>query len=168
MRLLKVGPRGELSLTEDFDRDIAPYAILSHTWGADKDEVTFHDIANGLGKSKHGYDEMEFCGGQARKDRLEYVWVDTCCINKANYAELAEAITSTFRWYSEAAKCYIFLSDVSSRKRTLIGTNLSWEAALRTSKWFTRGWTLQELLTLGQVEFYSREGHYLGNKNSLE
>jgi WD40 repeat protein len=91
MRLLKVGRRGELSLTEDFVHNIPPYAILSHTWGADKDEVTFDDMAEGPGKSKHGYTKMEFCGKQARKNGLEYLWVDTCCINKANHTELSEA-----------------------------------------------------------------------------
>ena len=79
MRLLKVGSCGELSLTEDLVRDIPPYAILSHTWGADKDEVTFGDWTNERGKSKPGYTKIEFCGKEAQKDRLEHIWVDTCC-----------------------------------------------------------------------------------------
>jgi Heterokaryon incompatibility protein (HET) len=169
MRLLKVGRCGELSLTEDFVHNIPPYAILSHTWGADKDEVTFDDLVKGLGKSKHGYTKMEFCGKQARKDGLEYIWVDTCCINKANHTELSEAITSMFRWYHDAAKCYVYLSNVSARKRDNNGqTQRTWESAFRISKWFTRGWTLQELLAPKSVEFFSREGDLLGDKNMLE
>jgi Heterokaryon incompatibility protein (HET) len=169
MRLLKVGPHGELSLTEDFVHDIPPYAILSHTWGADKDEVTFDDLVKGLGKRKHGYTKIEFCGKQARKDGLKYIWVDTCCINKANHTELSEAITSMFRWYRDAVKCYAYLSDVFARKHDNNGqTQRTWESAFRISRWFTRGWTLQELLAPKSVKFFSREGELLGDKKILE
>ena len=117
MRLLKLDSPGKLSLTKDLLYDVPPYAILSHTWGADEDEVTFSDLEHGSGKSKTGgYAKLRFCGEQARKDGIEYFWVDTCCINKANHAELSEAITSMFRWYRDAVKCYVYLSDVSARK----------------------------------------------------
>jgi hypothetical protein len=62
MRLLKCGSYGELSLTKDFVDDAPSYAILSHTWGADEDEVTFHDLENGSGTSKAGYAKLQFCG----------------------------------------------------------------------------------------------------------
>jgi Heterokaryon incompatibility protein (HET) len=91
MRLLKWGSRGELSLTKDFVDDVPPYAILSHTWGADKDEVTLNDLgdlANGSGKSKAGYIKLQFCEGKAKRDGIKYIWVDTCCINKADFTEL--------------------------------------------------------------------------------
>jgi hypothetical protein len=95
--------------------------------------------------------------------------VDTCCINKANYAELPEAITSMFRWYHNAVKCYVYLSDVSARKRDYNGqTERIWESGFRTSRWFKRGWTLQELIAPTSVEFFSREGEYIGDKKSLE
>ena len=99
MRLLKYGPLGEISLTEDLVDDIPAYTILSHTWGADADEVTFDDIERGQGKSKAGYEKIRFCARQARKNGLQYFWVDTCCINKSNHTELSEAIASMFRWY---------------------------------------------------------------------
>ena len=168
MRLLKIGSRGELSLTKDIVDNIPPYAILSHTWGADHDEVTFDDLENGLGKSKAGYAKLQFCGKQTRKDGLEYFWVDTCCINKANNTELSEAITSMFRWYREAVKCYVYLSDVSVRKRNNDQTERTWEFAFRRSRWFTRGWTLQELIAPQSVEFFSREGERLSNKSMFE
>ena len=79
MRLLKFDSNGELSLLKDFFEDIPSYAILSHTWGADDDEVTFNDLKDGSAKSKAGYAKIQFCGEQARRDDLQYFWVDTCC-----------------------------------------------------------------------------------------
>lgn len=105
MRLLRRCDAGEFSLTEHLrgEDTIPPYAILSHTWGADPDEVTFEDMTNGTGKDKAGYKKIRFCGEQARQDGLQYFWVDTCCIDKANKAELTHAINSMFRWYRNAA-----------------------------------------------------------------
>ncbi len=102
MHLLKLGSHREVSLTKDFGDDPPRYAILSHTWRVDEDEVTFNDLESGAGTRKAGYAKLEFCGKQAKKDGLEYFWVDTCCINKSNYTELSEAIASMFRWYRNA------------------------------------------------------------------
>ena len=169
MRLLKLSQYGELSLTKDLVLNIPPYAILSHTWGDDDDEVTFDDLEQGLAKSKVGYTKLQFCGHQARKDKIHYFWVDTCCINKANHAELSEAITSMFRWYRDAVKCYVYLSDVTTRKSDRNGqSGQAWQSAFRISRWFTRGWTLQELLAPRCVEFFSREQKLLGDKKTLE
>ena len=168
MRLVKTGGRGELSLTKDLIEDIPRYAILSHAWGEDDEEVTFNDLKDGSGNNKAGYTKIQFCGEQAQRDGLQHFWVDTCCIDKANHVELSEAIASMFRWYGNAVKCYVFLSDVSARKRGNEEMERAWESAFRESRWFTRGWTLQELLAPQQVEFYSREGERLGDKNTLE
>jgi hypothetical protein len=170
MRLLERNNSSEFSLTQDFGDDIPQYAILSHTWGADTEEVTFRDLMDGTGKSKGGYDKIRFCGEQARRDGLQYFWVDTCCIDKSNNNELSEAINSMFRWYRNAAKCYVYLSDVP---RPAFDTNdksnqLPWESAFRKSRWFTRGWTLQELIAPASVEFFSKDWEQLGNKPSLE
>jgi hypothetical protein len=105
----------EFSLTKDLIDNVPPYAILSHTWGDDDEEATFQDLAQDVGKNKAGYRKILFCEEQATRDGLQYVWVDTCCIDKSNSTELAEAINSMFRWYREAAKCYVYLSDVSTR-----------------------------------------------------
>jgi hypothetical protein len=70
-------------------------------------------MTEGNGRSKTGFDKIRFCGEQARRDGLQYFWVDTCCIDKSNAVELQEAINSMFRWYRNAAKCYVYLSDVS-------------------------------------------------------
>jgi hypothetical protein len=100
---------------------------------------------------------------QAKLDGLDYVWVDTCCIDKANNTELTKAINSMFRWYKDAKRCYVFLSDV--RNDTLEGNG---ESVFRQSRWFDRGWTLQELLAPHSVEFFSRNGARLGEKESLK
>jgi hypothetical protein len=101
---------------------------------------------------------------------LQYFWVDTCCIDKSNAVELQEAINSMFRWYQNAVKCYVYLSDVSIKKRKATDsfTEYTWEPAFRSSKWFTRGWTLQELVAPTLVEFFSKDQEFLGDKRRLE
>ncbi|KAH8746601.1 heterokaryon incompatibility protein-domain-containing protein [Diaporthe sp. PMI_573] len=142
MRLLELKSNGGVCLTKDLIGNIPPYAILSHTWGNDDDEVTFKDLTEDSGKTKCGYDKILFCATQASNDGLQYIWIDTCCIDKSNNAELSEAIISMFRWYRNAAKCYIYLADVSTTGQD--PTAQFWALAFRNSKWFTRGWTLQE------------------------
>ncbi|RYP75529.1 hypothetical protein DL770_007382 [Monosporascus sp. CRB-9-2] len=177
MRLLTRDQNGELSLTKDLFDEIPPYAILSHRWSENTaEEVTFKDIENGAGKTKSAYRKIEFCAEQARRDGLQYFWVDTCCIDKSTMDEVQASINSMFRWYRDAAQCYVYLSDVSmtavlSQNGSQADSDqveLSREAVLRGSKWFTRGWTLQELLAPASVQFFSREGLRLGDKISLE
>ncbi|TKA46136.1 hypothetical protein B0A54_02943 [Friedmanniomyces endolithicus] len=170
MRLLRLSDHGGLSLTKHDDDKLPPYAILSHTWGDEDDEVTFDDLSrDDCGRGKAGYDaKLLFCGRQARKDDLLGFWVDTCCIRKESDAELSEALNCMFRWYRQSAKCYVYLQDVSALKRDRDSEQPIWEAAFRKSRWFTRGWTLQELIAPRVVEFWSRDGHFLGTKESLE
>lgn len=166
MRLLQIKAEGVYSLTEFLGNNIPQYAILSHTWGSSDQEVTFRDLQNHTGKNKAGYAKIDFCGRRATFDNLEYFWVDTCCIDKSSSAELTEAINSMFRWYLNAARCYVYLSDVS-----IHGSDQAeqlWKPALLQSRWFSRGWTLQELIAPASVEFFSQEGERLGDKNSLE
>jgi hypothetical protein len=89
MRLLYYTSAGELCWTEDLigDDTIPPYAILSHTWDEGQ-EVTFKDLENNSGKSKTGYNKIQFCAQQAKHDGLKHFWVDTCCIDKTNHSEL--------------------------------------------------------------------------------
>jgi hypothetical protein len=161
MRLLQRLDTGAFSLTEDLSDDTIPlYAILSHTW-VDGQEVTYQDLEAGTGEHKSGYDKLRFCAEQAKCDSLQYFWVDTCCIDKSNYAELSREINAMFRRYRDASRCYVYLSDVSSSSAT------SWEHSFEASRWFTRGWTLQELLAPNSVEFFSKERTRLGDKKSL-
>jgi hypothetical protein len=165
MRLLRYHG-GQISLTEHLPDDIPQYAILSHRWGLPEDEVTFDDMKNGTAKAKRGYQKLQFCAKQSLEDKLEYFWIDTCCINKSDNTELQYAINSMFRWYNDAQKCYVYLMDVSTSQGKQ--DQRHWEPAFRDSEWFTRGWTLQELIAPSLVEFFSNEGTLLGNKSSLE
>jgi hypothetical protein len=167
MRLLKLKDNGEISLTKDITHPTTSYAILSHTWGNDDEEVNFEDLKDGSGKTKDGYKKLRFCGQQAARDGLQYFWVDTCCIDKSNSTELSEAINSMFRWYRNAARCYAYLIDVSTNDQIDLSLQ-PWEAAFGNSRWFTRGWTLQELIAPRSVQFFCSNGNRLGDKNSLE
>jgi hypothetical protein len=161
MRLLRIEVGGNVSLVERVGNSIPRYAILSHTWGEDNEEFNFNDVTNDTGKQKPGFRKIQFCGEQAAKDELEYFWVDTCCIDKSSSTELQEAINSMFQWYSRAAKCYVYLADVSCNDL------VNGEQSFRKSRWFTRGWTLQELLAPKYVDFYSLEREHIGDKNTM-
>jgi hypothetical protein len=170
MRLLERKPDDELIFTDWTGKQPPAYAILSHTWATDsREEVSFQDVEAGSGKSKAGWKKIEFCAEKAAADGLRYFWIDTCCIDKKNAVELATAINSMFKWYQKAARCYVYLSDVSIRgEGQLEQFNPAWEAAFRKSRWFTRGWTLQELIAPSSVDFFSMEGERIGTRLSLE
>lgn len=177
MRLLERNAAGEVRLTGDLlDREIPQYAILSHTWRRGE-EVLFKDLTDvftalpdGTGEEKLGYKKIRFCGDQAWRDGLQFFWVDTVCIDKSSSSELQETINRMFSFYRRAEKCYVYLADVS---RPVFDAEEQsdqprWKAAFRKSRWFTRGWTLQELIAPTSVEFYSEEGVKLGSRKSLE
>jgi Heterokaryon incompatibility protein (HET) len=151
MRLLTLDDGGRLSLTGPFNQDIPEYAILSHTWGPDGEEVTYEDMMKGTGNDKPGYKKLQFCAEQARRHGLRYSWVNTCCINKSSGPELDKAIRSMFRWYAAATRCYVYLSDAPDLK----DPTSTVESAFAKSRWFTRGWILQELVAPKSVEFFS-------------
>ncbi|KAI9163364.1 Vegetative incompatibility protein [Paramyrothecium foliicola] len=122
--------------------------------------------AQNTGVTKAGYRKIKFCGDRAASDGIRYFWVDSCCIDKSSSAELSEAIISMFKWYQQAKTCYVYLPDVSS-DTSQIERPPSWKLAFRNSRWFTCGWTLQELIAPSQVEFFSAKGQLLGTKSSL-
>ena len=169
MRLLKCLPGGDFELISFNDDDPPLYAILSHSW-TEGQEVTYNELVAGTGKDKTGYAKICFCGGRAAADGLQYFWVDTCCIDKSTSDELSTAINSMFRWYQRASKCYVYLSDVFVPEEVTDAEafRIMWEEAFRRSRWFMRGWTLQELLAPATVEFFSKEGKRLGSRISLE
>ncbi|KAI1353157.1 vegetative incompatibility protein HET-E-1 [Xylaria sp. FL0043] len=170
MTLMRVRHDESFAFTEDLIEDVPPYAILSHTWGHDSQEVTFKDILDGTGQQKEGYRKLQFCCKQAAFDSLDHIWVDTCCIDKTNSVELSEAINSMFQWYANAEKCYVYLADVSKSHTEHVEEPLrsTWKREFRASRWFTRGWTLQELIAPSSVEFFAWNGQRLGDKRSLE
>lgn len=162
MRLINV----ESLVLEEFisvDGDVPKYAILSHTWGAS--EVTFQDFTNPdktIRSGKTGFSKIQATCDLAAKAGLSHVWVDTCCIDKTSSAELTEAINSMFRWYRAAEVCYAWLADLPTDTDGRVLTH-----QLGKCRWFTRGWTLQELLAPRRVEFYDESWIFRGTKEDL-
>ncbi|TLD09674.1 hypothetical protein PspLS_11399 [Pyricularia sp. CBS 133598] len=140
---------------ENLQPESSRYATLSHTW--EDGEITFQDwslrMAPGMIKV------LETCQ-LARSKMIPYVWVDTCCIDKTSSAELSEAINSMFRWYDMGEVCFVYLSDLvaTKQKRVKVLDKIS------TCRWFTRGWTLQELIAPKLVEFYDANWQLVGTK----
>ncbi|KAK4108513.1 HET-domain-containing protein [Canariomyces notabilis] len=133
--------------------DGTPYAILSHRW--EEDEILFQDLASNQdetrnqAKQKRGYVKIEGACRQARRDGFQYIWVDTCCIDKSSSAELSEAINSMYRYYQQAEVCYAYLAGLPER------TDPMNDLAFANHEWFTRGWTLQELIAPKEVLFFT-------------
>ncbi|KAI0596904.1 heterokaryon incompatibility protein-domain-containing protein [Biscogniauxia sp. FL1348] len=141
------------TLEEFISEDGLKYAILSHRW--EDGEVNHQEMLSGAGRSKKGFDKIRRCCDQARRDGIDYAWVDTCCIDKKSSAELSEAINSMYRWYKNSTVCYAFLSDVQTERIT---------EPFPASKWLTRGWTLQELLAPKNVVFFNKKWQRIGTK----
>ncbi|KAG0651479.1 Vegetative incompatibility HET-E-1 [Hyphodiscus hymeniophilus] len=100
-------------------------------------------------------------GQEAIQDGLNYAWVDTCCIDKDSSAELSEAINSMYEWYANAKKCYAYLQDVTAGEVTTLCERIA------GSSWFTRAWTLQELLAPVDVIFYDQHFSRLASKHDI-
>ncbi|KAK7177647.1 HET domain-containing protein [Paraphaeosphaeria sporulosa] len=141
MRLLHRDALDKLILTDFRGKQIPPYAILSHRWS--DSETLIEDVSNGTYKKNgKGYQKLQFCAEQAARDGLRYFWIDTCCIDRWDNNERSSAINSMFQY--------------------------SWEASFQRSDWFSRGWTLQELIAPVSVEFFSCEGRRIGDRKSLD
>ncbi|KAH8657927.1 heterokaryon incompatibility protein-domain-containing protein, partial [Xylariales sp. PMI_506] len=178
MRLIHVE---SYKIVEFFGENIPVYAILSHTW--QDDEVSFSDMQDWLPndnfvadqpglrrlsptvRSKKGFRKIEYTCRQARNHNLGWAWVDTCCIDKTSSSELTEAINSMFQWYQKAARCYAYLADVLNLDRA---PKKQLEQRIMASRWFTRGWTLQELIAPKNMTFYSQEWEYLCERVELD
>lgn len=148
-----------LELEDILSPDVHPYAILSHTW--EEDEVTFQDWNNAgleMCRKKKGFAKIEATCRMAKQRGLRYAWVDTCCINKESSAELTEAINSMFAWYKKSTVCFAYLSDLPAHRPEFP------DPLLPGCRWFTRGWTLQELIAPKMLIFYDREWNDRGSK----
>lgn len=159
---------------ERYDYGIPVYTILSHTWNV-TEEIDLATFQRGVGVRERfsGWKKVQRCCEQTRNDGYRYTWIDTCCIDNTNLVELSEAINSMYRWYKNAAVCYAYLVDVDHSLRLRGGTDCIDRIAkrddwhLRNSRWFTRGWTLQELLAPSYVVFYGKDWVPLGTRESL-
>ncbi|KAM6513911.1 hypothetical protein FALCPG4_015104 [Fusarium falciforme] len=160
MRLINVLSK---ELEEFFGDKIPDYAILSHTWG--DEEVSFqewHNRHDPAVSSKKGYMKITSACHRAHDGGLSYLWVDTNCIDKTSSAELSEAINSMFAWYREAKICYAFLEDFDSTLE-----KSAFQDMFKSCRWFTRGWTLQELIAPETVIFYDQKWVEFGTKAKL-
>lgn len=151
---------------ETFFGETKPYAILSHRWGSF--EVNFAEWASIKDKVKDqitkpqvndpttGISKIAKASLQCRNLKLRYLWVDTCCIDKRSTSEESESINSMFSWYKEANVCLVYLQDIGKGS----------PKTFSESEWFTRGWTLQELLAPKDVTFFDRDWNNIGTKIS--
>ncbi|KAJ2999063.1 hypothetical protein NUW58_g122 [Xylaria curta] len=148
------------------DEEVPQYAILSHTWDHGR-EISFHEMSEISANPehpaarKHGYAKIVETCRQAKRDNIEFAWVDVCCIDKTSSSELSEAINSMYRWYQQAEVCYVILSDFNM-------TLAPFEVVFPNCKWFTRGWCLQELLAPRRVEFFDARWHHTGSRADLK
>ncbi|KAH6647910.1 heterokaryon incompatibility protein-domain-containing protein [Truncatella angustata] len=148
-----------LEFKEFFGKPTPRYAILSHTWG--NDEVSYQDMI-GYHKRK----QIRNCAQVACGKGINYVWIDTCCIDKSSSSELQEAINSMFCWYTNASLCCTYLADVEQSIRCS-ETAAAENPGFRCSRWFKRGWTLQELLAPSMDIFFNRTWGEIGTRDTL-
>ncbi|KAH7319320.1 hypothetical protein BKA65DRAFT_556744 [Rhexocercosporidium sp. MPI-PUGE-AT-0058] len=167
----------KVQFVEVYGSDVPSYAILSHTWfdgeillqdlqGADIRDALWSALSENppevlRGIKANGFKKVLRTTEIARRNGYDLLWVDTCCIDKTSSAELSEAINSMYRWYGGAEVCYAHLSDVPAASvESPFGPN----SKFRRSRWFNRGWTLQELIASQQVEIFANDWSYLGAK----
>ncbi|KAK1834626.1 heterokaryon incompatibility protein-domain-containing protein [Podospora conica] len=154
MRLINVA-------TEELEEFVTPpvYAILSHTWG--DCEITFEAMSSRASEvhTRKEYAKIRGAIDEAKKRDIEYLWVDTCCIDKRSSAELSEAINSMFQWYKDAWVCFAFLEDLDQDAIV--------EKELGKCRWFTRGWTQQELIAPRELWFFDRGWSARGTRKTL-
>ncbi|KAI6096222.1 heterokaryon incompatibility protein-domain-containing protein [Pisolithus sp. B1] len=186
MRLLDVGavldrekdiqtvdPETETEVLKELDDESTSYAILSHRWGI---EVTYDEMAgltamkprkrDGI-RERDGYQKIIKSCERAKKDGYEWLWIDTCCIDKRSSSELSEAINSMYRWYRSSRTCYVYLHDVdepafpTKEDFSRFGKSNGWP------EWFSRGWTLQELIAPMSAKFFNKDWVPIGTKEKL-
>ncbi|GIZ38059.1 hypothetical protein CKM354_000148500 [Cercospora kikuchii] len=155
-----------LELEEFFEPAIPSYAILSHRWT--NHETTFKDYKKGRKLESLGHRKtVDFCA-VARSRGHPYAWIDTACIDKQSSSELSEAINSMYRWYQMSAECLVHLADVMYTDIPPRSGKLTerLHQQLCLSDWFTRGWTLQELIAPRCVLFFTQDWKLFGCKST--
>ncbi|KAK7443540.1 hypothetical protein VKT23_015713 [Stygiomarasmius scandens] len=136
---------------------IPPYAVLSHRWKLGE-EVMYEELLypRDETKAKLGYRKIMAACQKARDGGVHYIWVDTCCIKQGDDADIKANITSMYAYYQNAAVCYAYLADLPQARKSL-----------DSSEWFTRGWTLQELLAPPTVIFFDKNWSRIGSRHEL-
>lgn len=167
----------KITLTEFNDESTIPdYAILSHTWG--EDEVKLRDLEGLFHEKlvlKKAFSKLENCCLKTLEWSLEWVWIDTCCIDQQSSAELSEAVNSMYQWYRQSAVCFAYLFDASCHEDDLKANRtidsdpgyLQRKESFEKARWFTRGWCLQELLAPRNMQFFNNHWEHIGSKHDL-
>ncbi|KAF5374291.1 hypothetical protein D9758_004618 [Tetrapyrgos nigripes] len=150
---------------EEFPYDVLvpPYAILSHCW-KEGQEISYEEMVKGQSgiapsvRSKNGYKKIVAACMRAREANHAYIWIDTCCINKGDHAQQSQDINSMFDYYKNSEVCYVYLDDYHSRTCNIFTPN--------NMRWFSRGWTLQELVAPSSVQFFDAEWKHCGDRKT--
>ncbi|KAI5984774.1 heterokaryon incompatibility protein-domain-containing protein [Pisolithus marmoratus] len=165
--------KSEYDVLVELDCETTSYAILSHQWGA---EVTYKEMI-GLTKmeerkrdevrKRDGYQKIIKSCEPAKKDGYGWLWIDTCCIDKRSSAELSEAINAMYRWYQNVRVCYAYRNDVYKSTMPTERNGRNFDQSNGWPEWFTRGWTLQELIAPKQVKFFNKDWVPVGTKQHV-
>ena len=157
------------------DDETTQYAILSHRW-IDSTEVDYEDMTD-LAKmdrqerdeirGRLGYKKIVDTCKQAKRDGYEWVWIDTCCIDKRSSAELSEAINSMYRWYANANICYAYLHDFDGSSFPNQSDYQKYGESNGWPEWFSRGWTLQEMIAPRNLQFFNKHWRPIGDKKGF-
>ncbi|KAF6838836.1 ankyrin repeat-containing protein [Colletotrichum musicola] len=152
--------------------DAPPYAVLSHTWGYN--EIKYQDLAGGKGLPTHkeGHKKLVQACRLAREQGLEYLWCNTYCTDFIDPKEVGQSINSSFQLFRSSTICIAHLVDVDTPSSNAIDSagqvvTSGLPERLWHSRWFTRSWTLQELITPPRLVFYSRDWKYIGERSEL-
>ncbi|KAI6141590.1 heterokaryon incompatibility protein-domain-containing protein [Pisolithus tinctorius] len=158
---------------KELDDHTTRYAIVSHRWGS---EIRYEEMVGLTKMEKHEWEEIRQCDGfrkiikgceQAMRDGYEWLWIDTCCLDKRSSSELSEAMNSMYRWYRNAQVCYAYLHDVDKPTFPTKQDDGKFHKSNGWPEWFIRGWTLQELIAPKRLEFFNRDWTCIGNKRRL-
>ena len=162
-------------IVEFRDDEATEYAILSHRWVCPT-EVDYEEMVS-LAKmdtqerdeirGRLGYKKILETCQQANEDGYEWAWIDTCCIDKRSSAELSEAINSMYRWYGNAKACYAYLHDVHGPSFPTEKDDQKYPKSNGWPEWFSRGWTLQEMIAPSNVQFFNERWQAIGDKKTL-
>ena len=175
-RLIREGKRVDrrTKVLEFGDDEETKYAILSHRWT--EQEVDYNEVVK-LAKmdeddrseirQRDGYRKILQSCEQAKKDGYKWLWMDTCCIDKRSSAELSEAINSMYRWYENSRICYAYLHDVPGSSFPTARDDERYPKSNGWPEWFSRGWTLQEMIAPRDVRFFNKDWHPVSDKRTL-
>ena len=174
--LIRQGKRvdRQAKVLEFGDDEVTEYAILSHRWI--EQEVDYNEVVE-LAKmdeedrneirQRVGYRKVLRSCEQAKEDGYKWLWIDTCCIDKRSSAELSEAINSMYRWYENSRICYAYLHDLPSSSFPIAKDNAGYPKSNGWPEWFSRGWTLQEMIAPRDLQFFNKDWYPIGDKRTL-